>query len=86
MSQIAVTKTVGMDALLADPTLCKTIYRALPAIKEVIIQIQLDITNETNRDEVGPTILALKHVHDTIRLIGARGGALVKTEEKQTKP
>lgn len=86
MSQIAVKKTVGMDALLADTTLCKTIYRALPEIERVFRQIQLDSVTEDNRDTVGPTILALGRSLDTFNLIGTKGGAIAKTEEKQTKP
>lgn len=75
-----------MDALLANQTLCKTIYRALPAITEVLMRIQLDITDETNRDTVGPTILALKHNHDAFTLIATKGAVYAKAEEKQTKP
>lgn len=86
MTELAVKKTVGMDALLADPTLCKTIYRALPDIERVTRQVQLDAVTEANRDTVGPTILALGLILAAFNLIGTKGGAIAKTEEKQTKP
>ena len=87
MSQpnLSVPATVGMTDLLNNETRCKVVARNYNDLRDIIMQIQLDVTDKTNRDDVGPTILALKHVIDIFSLFKAKGDLLLKDETKTTK-
>ena len=74
-----------MTALLQDKVLCVSLHRAFPDIQKVLLQIQLDITTPENRDAVGPTLLALKHLHDILTLFEAKG-AVIQQESKPRTP
>lgn len=85
-TKLSVPQSVGMQELLEDPSLCKGIARNKEGIKSIICQIQLDISNEDNRDIVGPTIIALKNLQDMILLFAAKGDVLLhKEKEKDNK-
>lgn len=72
--------SVGIMDLLKQDHVCRMIARNFPELRLILIEIQLGITNETNRDEVGPTILALKKIHDTLLLFQARGQVIISAE------
>lgn len=80
VTTLSVPATVGMTDLLNRPDVVAALHRSFPAIQAVLLQIQLDVTSETNRDTVGPTILALKHVHDVLSLFDAKGRVLVSDQ------
>jgi hypothetical protein len=79
---LSVPQTVHMDDLLSDKTCCKNIASHYPDIERILMQIQRDVVTEENRDSVGPTLLALKHVQDTFLLFQAKGAALIQQENK----
>lgn len=82
-SGLSVPASPGMSLLLGDSSLCKAVFRNFPDFQKILLQIQLDITNETNRDDVGPTILALKQIHDILLLFKTKGAVIVSAEQKQ---
>jgi hypothetical protein len=71
-----------MADLLADGTLCKNIATFHADLEQILLQIQLDVVNEQNRDTVGPTLLGLKHVQDILLLFKAKGDVLVNQQNK----
>lgn len=82
-SKLSVPSSQHMIALLNKSHVCKSIARAAPDIKEVLLQIQLDISNEKNKDTIGPTIVALKNIHDILLLFVAKG-ELILSKEKES--
>ncbi len=74
-----------MDALLGREHICRLICNDYPELQAILQQIMLDITTEENRDTVGPTILAVKHVLDTFALFKARGEDLLAKEAREDR-
>lgn len=70
-----------MKALLDDPRITKPIAAAKEALDKVNFQIMQDITNPDNKDTVGPTLLAIKHISDIYTLFALKG-KVVATENK----
>lgn len=80
--KLSIPYSVHMSELLTDKSCCKSIASNYPDIERVLFQIQLDITTEENRDVVGPTLLALKHIQDIFLLFRSRGDAVIQQENK----
>ena len=79
----SVPATAAMTQLLSDKNICSAVHRVFPDIQRILFQIQLDITTSANRDEIGPTILGLRHVHDILALFEAKGAAIQSQETKK---
>lgn len=79
---LSVPPSIHMQELLNDRTLCKNVSVFGVDIQRIILQIQLDISNAENRDTVGPTILALKHVQDILMLFKTKGDLIINQENK----
>jgi hypothetical protein len=71
-----------MQDLMGDKAICKRISVAYPDLERVLFQIQLDIVGETNRDSVGATVLALRHIQDILSLFNKKGEALNLLENR----
>lgn len=79
MSKPSILLTPSLEAFIErHPTLCKAIYANLDDFQALLVQLQREITTSENRDIVGPTVLALKHVDDTFELFAAKGAVLTK--------
>ena len=83
LKELSVPPSVQMLELLEEGHICKTVSRAFPDLQKILFQIQLDITNEENRDKIGPTILGLKHVHEMLLVFRAKGDLLIKQENQK---
>jgi hypothetical protein len=68
--------TVHLEFLLSDDALCKRIAVTHPDIDKIFTEVQRAACNESNRDNVGPTILALKQISDVLLLFKAKGDVL----------
>lgn len=79
---LSVPPSIHMTNLLADGTLCKNIATFYRDIHQVLVQIQLDVVSEANRDTIGPTLLGLKHVQDIFLLFKSKGDMLLTKENK----
>ena len=79
---LSVPPSVHMEALLADKTRCKNIATLHADIERVLVQIQLDVVSSSNRDNIGPTLLGLKHVQDILLLFKTKGDAIIQQENK----
>lgn len=82
MKKVSVPPSLQMADLLEQPHICKGVSRLFPEIQKILMQIQLDVTTEENRDSVGPTILGIKHVHDIFSVFKAKGDLLIKQEKQ----
>lgn len=71
-----------MTDLLEQSHICKTIARGFTEIERILLQTQLDVVTESNRDVVGPTLLGLKHIQDILLLFKSKGDLLIKQENK----
>lgn len=81
-SKLSVPKSIHMEKLLQDGTLCKNVATFGEDLSRILSQIQTDICTEENRDIIGPTVLALKHVQDTLLLFSAKGNEIIKKENQ----
>ena len=72
-----------MRNLLEEAYLCKEMSRIHHDIQRIFSQIMLDITTEENRDTVGPTLLALKHIQDVLLVFKTKGDVLISHELKE---
>ena len=81
--KLSVPPSVHMAALLEQKYICKDIARAFPSIKEVLNQVQYDITTEENRDTVGPTILAMKNILDIMMVFKTKGDVYIQQEDNK---
>jgi hypothetical protein len=79
---LSVPPSVHMTDLLADGTLCKNIATFHSDLQRILVQTQLDVVTEQNRDTVGPTLLGLKHVQDILLLFKAKGDLLLNQQTK----
>lgn len=79
---LSVPPSIHMTNLLSDGTLCKNIATFHQDLQQVLLQIQLDVVSEGNRDIVGPTLLGLKHVQDILLLFKSKGDMLLAKENK----
>ena len=82
--KLSVEPSVHMMELINDSAIAKNISTIYPTLREILFQIGIDITNEENRDKVGPTILAIGHVLDVLTVFAAQGEKLI-SQEKPTK-
>jgi len=80
--KFSVTQSPQMLALISDTSLCKRFAAVFPDLEKVMLQTMLDVTSEGNRDDVGPTILAMKNIYDIFFVIKTRGEAILETERK----
>lgn len=71
-----------MIELLNDIPFIKDIAQSEDSIIRLLNQVQRDITTPENRDLVGPTILACKHLQDIVLTIAAKGKAHVQLEKQ----
>ena len=83
LNELSVPPSVQMGELLEQPHICKGVARLFPELQQILMQTQLDITNENNRDSVGPTVLGIKHVYDILLVFKTKGDLLIKQEPKQ---
>lgn len=67
-----VQPSIGMSMLLDDAGLVKSIAASAADLDVVLAQIQRDIVLPENRDTVGPTVLALRHIQEILFLFKAR--------------
>lgn len=74
-----------MDELLSKEHLCRMVARNYPDLKEILVQIMLDITSEENRDSVGPTVLAVKNILDIFALFEAGGRCVLSKEAREDR-
>lgn len=79
---LSVPPSLHMSELLGDRTLCKNVATIHADLERVLGQIQRDIVTNENRDTVGPTLLALKHVQDILMLFKTKGDMII-TQENQ---
>jgi hypothetical protein len=80
---LSVSASVHMTALLEKAHVCKAISRSYDSLREVLMQLQCDITTEDNRDTVGPTILAMKHINDILLVFKTKGDVFIQQEEQK---
>lgn len=80
---LSVPHSLQMSELLEQSHVCKGVARLFPELQQIIMQVQLDITNESNRDTVGPTVLGIKHIYDILLVFKTKGDLLIKQEPKQ---
>jgi hypothetical protein len=78
--------TAGVSQLVGDASLCKKLDAVAPEIDLVLAQIQLDHVTPENRDNCGPTLLALQLVRDAFFLFTTKGRAVMKTEQAAKSP
>lgn len=78
--------TLGLKDLLDDTALCKRLDSVGPDIDRVIAQVQLDHVTPANRDDCGPTLLALQLVRDAFYLFTTKGRATMKQEQAAKSP
>ena len=86
VSPNSVPSSAAMVKLLSDRVTSIALHRAFPDIQRVLLQIQLDITTPENRDLVGPTLLALRHVHDIFQLSEAKGAVIEQQIRTKNTP
>jgi len=79
---VSVPPSLQMNDLLNEGHTCKVVSRAFPELQKILLQTQLDITNEDNRDKVGPTILGIKHIYDMLLVFKTKGDLLLSQEPK----
>lgn len=82
-TKLSVVPTPLTADLLNQKHLCKDIARAHASIEKVFSRLQLDLVTEENRDSVGPTILALKHIYDHLFVFKTKGDLYIEQEEKE---
>ena len=80
---MSVPLTLHVAKLLEDPSVCKSIAGSHDAIELLLMQIQKDICTEANRDTVGPTLLALKHVQDVFHAFNVKGKLTLSQQNKE---
>ena len=80
---LSVPPSQQMVELLEQPHISKGIARIFPELQKILLQTQLDVTTEQNRDSVGPTILGIKHIHDVLLVFKTKGDLLIKQEPKE---
>jgi hypothetical protein len=78
--------TAGVSQLVGDTNLCKKLDAVAPEIDLVLAQIQLDHVTPENRDNCGPTLLALQLVRDAFFLFTTKGRAVMKSEQSAKSP
>ena len=74
-----------LELIERAPDLAVTFSRNKQDLKEILIQIQLDLTTETNKADLGHTIFALKQIHDIFDSVILYGDALIEKSEKKKK-
>lgn len=78
--------TAGLSELIGNTNLCKKLDSVAPEIDLVLAQIQLDHVTPENRDDCGPTLLALQLVRDAFFLFTTKGRAVMKAEQSAKSP
>lgn len=78
--------TSGLLQLLENPRLCKKLDGVSEDIDIVLAQVQLDHVTVANRDDCGPTLLALQLVRDAFFLFSTKGRAVMKQEQAAKPP
>lgn len=81
MTNLSVEQSPQMTFLLGESSICKRMAVVAPDIRAIFFQTVLDITNEGNRDTVGPTVLAAKNLLDVLELFASRGEQLLNSEK-----
>ncbi len=79
---LSVPKTVALDRALNDPRVVNAIGSAYPDIREVMTDIQRALTTPENRDNIGATILAMRHIDEIFYAFKAKYD-LKQSQEKQ---
>jgi len=78
--------TAGLLELLENQGLCKKLDGVSEEIDLVLAQVQLDHVTPANRDDCGPTLLALQIVRDAFFLFSTKGRAVMKAEQAAKPP
>lgn len=81
-SPLSVPLSIHMSALLADRRTLRAIRDAYPEIDKVLSQIQKDVVNESNRENVGYDMLALKRVQDVLLAFKTKADHDLKDEKQ----
>jgi hypothetical protein len=82
-SKPSIETSASMLTLLDNPGLCQSIAINGEHFREILAQVQLDAVTADNMDSIGPVILALKKIQETILLFESKGKALIAQEEKK---
>jgi aldehyde:ferredoxin oxidoreductase len=82
-SEPSVEFSASMLTLLDNVGLCHSIAVNGEHYREILTQVQLDAVTEDNMNAIGPTILALKKIQETILMFESKGKALIAQEEKK---
>ena len=82
-SNLLVEPTIGLLSLLAKPHVCKSVARNYEDLRDILLQIQLDVVTDTNKDEIGSVIFALKRVHDALILFQSKGLEIIDAEKRE---
>ena len=80
---ISVAPSVQMTDLIERKHYSMMVARNYELLRDIILQTQVDIVNEGNRDTVGPTILGIKHISDILLLFKAKGDVLIAKEKRE---
>lgn len=82
-NKLSVPPSFAMSDMLEKPQYSMMVARNYDLLRDIMLQIQIDVVNEDNRDTVGPTILGLKHVLDILLLFQARGNLMINAERRE---
>ncbi len=84
-SAASIKPSLHLIGMLEDPAKVRRIAASADDFDDVLRQIQLDIATPENRDLIGPTVLALRHVQDVLALFRARND-LNESTKKENAP
>lgn len=74
-----------LELIETNPAFCRSIATHQREFRAFLFQIQMDQTNEGNKDTIGSVILALKDIHTIFEDVILKGDSLIQEENKKKK-
>lgn len=81
MNKESITKL--LDLIETKPELALSLVRVKDDFKELLLQIQLELVTEDNRDTLGHTVYAVKEMYQIFDAVILRGEALIQEAQKK---
>lgn len=75
--------TLHVGELLEDNLITRSIAVSHPQIERVLIQTAIDLVTQGNVADIGPALLGIKLIQDTMLLFKTKGNIILESEKQK---
>lgn len=72
-----------LEVIESDPQLAVMLVKNQDGFRKLLLQIQLELVTEENKDTLGHTMFAVKEIYDIFDMVIAKGEALIQESQKK---